>query len=423
MQPTYYDGGIRYAMILLTTSTKRPVRPYSGTAPGVIKRLAVIFPVFLLFAANGVAQGGPGLPESSLVAIDVTEADDGDFLAAFAAAREAGMQAANLSIFWDEFETAPEVYNPVTNWLAISNSFYPGEGMPVSVTVSVIDTVTTRLPQDLTDRRFDDPELIVRFRNFLDYVFTQIPNVTLTFFGVGNEVDGWLGADAARWSQYETFFIAAANHVRSLRPGTPVGVKIILKGLTGYAESFAQSINQHSDVVLVTHYPLDGGFRPLDPVIVNDSFAQVTMRYPGRTIHFAELGYPSTDVCGGSEQQQATFIREVFAAWRRHRQQVRLVTFTWLTDIPEEAVAQFKTYYGVNDLCFGEYLQTLGIRYPDGTPKPAYHALKEEAVDSMSHCNTLYSLLNLEGVSDGTDGSPWSFCGAERGVVGTLEAR
>ena len=49
--------------------------------------------------------------------------------------------------------------------------------------------------------------------------------------------------------------------------------------------------------------------------------------------------------------------------------------------------------------------------------------LKKAAVDSMSHCNTLYSLLNLEGVSDGTDGSPWSFCGAERGVVGTLEAR
>ena len=355
------------------------VRSYIGMTRHCCNRFLSIFLVLVLVVCANPAHGGPGLPQSPVLAIDVTEASDGDFLAAFAAARAAGMQAANLSIFWDEFETAPGVYAPVNNWLAIANTFFSAEEMTISVTVSVIDTVTTRLPQDLTGRPFDDPELIARFRNFLDYVFTQIPDVTLTFFGIGNEVDGWLGADAARWGQFQTFFIAAADRVRSLRSETLVGTKIIFGGLTGYADAFAQSINQHSDVVLVTYYPLANGFRPQDPVVVNDSFAQVTSRYPGRTIYFAELGYPSSTVCGGSEQRQATFVREAFAAWRQHRAQVRLVTFTWLTDIPPARLEELETYYGINGVCFGEYLGTLGLRHTDGTPKPAYYALKEEA--------------------------------------------
>ena len=276
------------------------------------------------------AHGAERLPGAPLLGIDVNEAEGGDFNAAFTAAISAGMQTTSLPVFWDEYETAPGVFQPETNWLAIANAFYSNANLPIAVGISVLDTTTRRLPADLMGRSFDDPVLIARFKNFLDYVFAQIPDLTLTYFGIGNEVDGVLGADPEKWSEYETFFTAAADYVRSLRAGTRVGVKIMLNGLTGSAKQFALSINAHSDIILLTYYPIDGGFRVLDPAVVNDAFDEVTGLYPGRPIYFAEIGYQSGTTCGSSQVLQATFVREVFKAWRKHRAQVDLVNFTWL---------------------------------------------------------------------------------------------
>ena len=221
------------------------------------------------------------------------------------------------------------------------------------------------------DRSFDDPVLIARFKNFLDYVFAQIPDLTLTYFSIGNEVDGVLGDSTDEWSKYETFFIAAADYTRTLRAGTRVGVASTLEGLTGSAKLLSRSINAHSDVILVTHYPMDGEFRVLDPATANDAFDEITGLYPGRPVYFAEIGYQSGTTCGSSEELQATFVREVFKAWRKHRRQVDLVRFTWLTDISAQAVQEYQDYYGVSDPCFGEYLATLGLMNRNGTPKPA----------------------------------------------------
>lgn len=330
----------------------------------------------LIISLEGYSSDEAGSPP--IVAIAITEASNGDYDEAFNSARRVGMKATSLSIFWDDYEKEPGVYTPEVNWLQIANQYYPAADTPVSLTIGVIDTVTKRVPADLAGLSFDDPKVIRRFKRFLDYAFGQIPNLQLTSISIGNEIDGLLGSKPKRWQRYEKFYKKMVRNVHKKRPGVPVGVKIMYAGLSNYAKPYANSINQHSDVILVNYYPLDEGFRIKGPGVVPEVFETVTSLYPDQIIHFAELGYPSSSECGGSEVKQERFIRKVFKSWDKYQAQIRLISFVWLTDISGSAVAEYKRYYGVDNKCFAAYLASLGLRHSNGKTKPAYKELRKQ---------------------------------------------
>ncbi len=318
------------------------------------------------------------LPKAErLLSIDITEGRDGDFNTAFNLARGAGMEVTELSVYWDEIETSPNNFNPDFDWLAIANSFYPTRSTAVSLTISVIDTTSARLPADLTGRDFDDPELIRRFKGLLDYTAARIPDLSLASISMGNEVDGYLNGE--KWEQYEDFFQAVSAHARELWPGVPIGVKATYDGLTGGAEEKLFSLNQTADAIFVTYYPLNRNFTVKDPEIVLTDFDTISRLYPDRSIYFLELGYPSGKKNDSSQSKQAEFIRRTFQAWDAHPEQIRLISFTWLTDIDPAAVKQHERYYGISNKGFASYLGSLGLRTFNGEDKEAYHVLKEEA--------------------------------------------
>jgi len=314
-----------------------------------------------------------------LLGIDVSQAAGETFDQAFRVARDAGLQFASLSVAWDDLEPRPGEYAADPNWLAIANSFYAAERVPLALTIATIDTNRIRLPEDLHGRSFDDPEVIARFGRLLDYVFTQIPDVDLAVLAIGNEVDATLGADEGMWQAYRVFFEAAAAHARASRPAIPVGVKMTLGGLTGDSREQAQKVNALADLVLVTYYPLESDFDVRPPQVVHDDLAGLVALYPGRPIGVLEIGYPSSEVLGSSEALQAEFVRQVFQAWDDHAAEIVLLNFTWLTDASDEAVDGWKNYYGLRDDHFAAYLASLGLRRSDGTPKAALEALASEA--------------------------------------------
>lgn len=343
-----------------------------------IQRNAAIILALGLYSLLLTVQAGPEQGGIPLLSVAVNEAENEDFDTAIDSARLAGMQATTLTIFWDDFEKQPNRFNPAVNWLEVANTYYPAVDVPISLTISVIDTVRTRLPKDLENRPFDDPELIRRFKVFLDYVFIKTPDLRLKSLAIGNEIDGWLDNDASRWKSYEGFYREIAKYIRSKHPHIPVGVKIMYKGMRGAVQGKAQSINRHSDVILVTHYPLDDNFKVEEPGSIAKVFDEMVRLYPGREIHFAELGYPSSRECGSSEDRQAQFVSKVFDAWEENREQVKLITFVWLSDIPESTLAGYKQYYGISGRCFSAFLGTLGLRRSDGSAKPAFRQLISE---------------------------------------------
>jgi len=355
---------------------------------------AVCMPLALLFAA--LACGEPAAPVAStespradatppplprgdrLLGIDVTQAAGEDFDQAFRVARSAGLQFTSLSVAWDDLEPRPGEYAADPNWLAIANSYYAAEDVPLALTISPIDTNRVRLPEDLRGKDLNDPEVVARFERLLDYVFTQVVEVDLAVLAIGNEVDATLGGDVEAWEEYTDFFNAAAAHARTARPGLGVGVKVTMSGLTGETFSVAKGLNEQADIVLVTYYPLRSDFGVREPSVVPDDFASLAYSYPSRPIGFLEVGYPSSDRLGSSEALQAEFVRSVFEAWDEHADQIELLNFTWLTDAPEASVDEWSDYYGLHDDRFAAYLSSLGLRQNDGTAKMALEVLAAE---------------------------------------------
>ncbi|MFQ5568475.1 MAG: hypothetical protein ACE5G0_02300 [Rhodothermales bacterium] len=349
--------------------------------------IALCFITLILSApgCDATVDDGPAqqvIPRGNRVlSLDVTMAERNDFGADFARAQEAGAHATSLSLAWDDLEPAPETYTPDPNFLAIANAFYPAQNTQIDLMIGPIDTNNKRVPSDLADKPFDDPAVIERFERLLDYVFDQIPDLQLTSISIGNEIDAFLGTDAAAWARYQTFYEAAVARVRARRPGLLVGTKAMFGGLMGEARPFLEAINQASDVVMVTYYPLKSDFTVKDPSVVTTDFDALVAAYGAKPIYLLEAGYPSSATCRSSEQKQADFIREVFRAWDAHADRIPLISFTWLTDLPRAAVESFETYYGLSDPRFAAYLQTLGLRTyeGEGRDKEAYRALKTEA--------------------------------------------
>ncbi len=313
-----------------------------------------------------------------VLGISISDRSDGDFNSAFLQAVDAGMQGTSLSLSWDDLEPSQGVYAAVPDFLQIANDYYGPRGTVLLLGINPIDTNNERVPGYLDGLAWDDPAMVAAFNDMLSWALPKVSGVELVALSIGNEIDAWLGS-ADDWAAYTRFFELVAQHARTLRPGLRVGSKVTVGGIAGSWAQAAATLNEHTDVVFTTYYPLGSGFQILSPATVGAVFDDVTARYSGRPIIFAEIGSPSTDQCGSSEFLQAEFVREAFAAWDRHADQIEMLEWVWMHDISQAALDTYESYYGLSDPCFLQYLGTLGLKHPDGADKPAWVALSDEA--------------------------------------------
>jgi hypothetical protein len=349
------------------------------TSSKLIRRLVVylILTSSLLGCTSSEAQP---LPKGErLLSMDLTWAENSDFGEAFTLAKASGIQATNISLQWDELEPSPGQYTSPDNLLQNANSFFSTQDIAVSLMVGFIDTNNLRLPSDLAQKPFDDPETIERFKRLLDYVFTEIPDLELTSLSLGNEIDGYLATDKKLWQQYSHFFREASAYAKTKRASLIVGSKVTFAGLTGSAYTLSSSIVTTSDAVMLTYYPLNADFTVKNPRVVFDDFARLVQAFPDKPIYILEAGYPSSLLLGSSEEKQADFVQNVFRAWDEQAAYIKLIDFLWLHDIVPALVAELGGYYGLKDEKFLAYLATLGLRTFDGRDKQAFRAFQQEA--------------------------------------------
>jgi hypothetical protein len=313
--------------------------------------------------------------------LDANSPEDGNYDRVMDMARELGAESIRLSIYWDKFETAPGVYNPDPNWLAIANQYYSAQNLKISLTISVLDTTEIRLPLDLQGRSFSDPELIERFYGFLDYVSTQLTDVDLVYLAIGNEIDGVLGSNAQNWQDFSVFYQATATYASQIWPDLPISTKVTFDGFFNQASSYSKEIYQGSDSVMTTYYPLNGDFSVKDPSVVLVDLQTLVELFPDKQILITEIGYPTSPENNSSEAKQAEFIHHMFQAWDANAGQISLISYSWLSDLPQSTVSELETYYRLKEKGFAEFLRTLGLRtYPaSGKDKIGYEVFRVEA--------------------------------------------
>jgi len=300
-----------------------------------------------------------------ILELDANAPENENYDSAMDLARELGAESIRLSVYWDDIEIKPGVYNPDPNWLAIANQYYSSQGLAISLTISVLDTTEVRLPDDLDGKSFSDPEILIRFKGLLGYIKTQLVDVDLIYLAIGNEIDGVLGNDPAAWKEYRDFFEPAAESARELWPDLPISTKVTYDGFTGSMMETSRDMYRNSDVVMTTYYPLNGDITVKDPDVILKDFQILADLFPKKEILMTEIGYPTSAENNSSPEKQAKFIHYMFQAWDEHSGQITVLSYSWLSDLPESSVRELESYYGLNDQRFGEFLRTLGIRtYP-----------------------------------------------------------
>jgi len=379
---------------------------------------------FLVLGACGGSGSGPvdPLPTSvvgkgvRILEIQVNEPASGDFSGAFNLAQSIGMQSASLSLDWNSIDIgsdnstvpASPIYasDPATDFLAIANACYPNSSTRLSLMLRPITTLAKMVPPGFENLAFNDPMLIDRFKRFVDHVFSKIPDIELTALAIGSEVDLYL-LNTSRQQAYLDFYDQVSRYARNayalLYPDKPplnIAVEVTHKGLLAASTSaYYQQLNAMSDAIGVSYYPLEGGLVQ-DPSVVASDFADMLALYPGKNLHFFQLGYPSgyystaaypeyaagrvAPSINSSDTLQAQFIEAVFAAWDTHATRIDLIGFTWMHDESQAdvaATAANPAFGGTLNPApdFVEFLRTLGLRVDAATVKPAWTALAAEA--------------------------------------------
>lgn len=309
-------------------------------------------------------------------------------------ARELGVDAAVLQIAWNAIETSPNNYDAAyVEGLTGINNAYPALNLKLSLTVASIHGQFLALPEDLRlallngQIRFNDPSIIARYRNLLNFIHAQLPNVQVTSLQVGHEVDQYFSQVTQEhfWPDYAAFYDAVAAHARQLWGSeVPVGLTATHKGLLAEpTRSLMLALNQTSDVVSVSYQPRRDDFTIMEPETIELDVQRVIALYYPKKLHFLNVGYPAASIVGSSPTKQSQFMHAFFRVWDRYAELMPFASFHRLFDYSRTRAGNEAAHLtrrlppSVVPVATG-YVESLGLRSyaGDGKPKSAYRTLR-----------------------------------------------
>ena len=334
------------------------------------------FQLFLLFMCACAPLCAVEHRGDRILAIDVSEADDGNFVGAFELARRIDMRQIGISLDWSAIETSPGVYDL---WVfSTANSFYPAYGVGVCLTLRPAHTFTRTMPADLESVAFDDPAMAARFIAMVDAVMATMTQTQVDAIVVGSELDGVFGSDSAEWARYTSFYTTVAAHIHNTYPAVRVGAEVMYPAFTGSMGTELAALNGPSDIIAVSLYPIEGNYQAMASNAVSGMMTTV-VNATSKPIWFTQFGYPSDQLNGSSEVMQADFITAAFSTWDANAARIEMIDFTWQHDRSPAQLAADLAFYGDLGEEFTAFLASLGLRNYDNTDKLAWLRLASEA--------------------------------------------
>jgi len=349
----------------------------------ILNFLAIISSLLLTLSCGD--GDGPGIVQkgSRLLAIEVNETPSVSYASALSDARSLGVDEVNIAFDWSVLEPAPGVYD--TSQLKPINDLFGANGVPITLNMRPVNGPRLTMPADIAGFDFDSPFVTNRAVTLFNFILSELPDVNFNSFVVGSEVDLFLESNNLRWNQYEDFMVIAVAKIKdNWGTSMPVGTIITYDGLmSANTRDFASSMNNHTDIVCTTYFPIDNNFQMEDPANVSTDLTALVQRYSTREIHLQAAGYASAATINGSEERQAQFVRNLFGFWDAQNNRITKINFYWQQDRPSGEVSQLVDFYNYDGTpqedAFEAFIESLGLRTQNGIPKEGWATLEEEA--------------------------------------------
>lgn len=190
------------------------------------------------------------------------------------------------------------------------------------LTLTMINTARISRPAELTNRPWDDPDVIRTFCGLIDRL-TMEPTLAqrVSYVLLGNEIEASLGAPADL-EAFVKFYAAVVAHVHTRLPlvkvGTIISAPVALVGGRDFFDRFLAL----SDLAAYTFYPVKGMFTatPITGSWQVETEAQFSaeltalMARSGDTPYLInEFGVSASSVSGSSEKKQSDFVARAFS--------------------------------------------------------------------------------------------------------------
>jgi hypothetical protein len=278
----------------------------------------------------------------------------------------AGATAIEAPQPWSTLEPAPGRFR-LADVAAIVQGVRSVAAMQVMTITAAVETGRRSVPPDLRLSAWDSPAMIGRYRRLLRRLAPHLSR-QVRYLSIANEADVYFAAHPGELPAFLRFARAQIAELHRLDPGLDVGVTVTYGGLTAAHPGIARKLAGLGDATLLTYYPLVGGYRARSPRAPLHNVPQMVRLAHGRPLVLQEAGYSSAPLLGSSPAAQADFVRNVFAAADRFPLEIPYLSFYSLFDLPAKdcrGATRAETF-----LC------SLGLRYRNGKPKPAWKAFR-----------------------------------------------
>ncbi|MEW6094155.1 MAG: glycosyl hydrolase 53 family protein [Chloroflexota bacterium] len=126
------------------------------------------------------------------------------------------------------------------------------------------------------------------------------------YFSLGNEINDYFYFHPEDWEEYLSLYDQARAEIKAVSPDTKVFAVFSLNHMLENNQfDLLETFNDRADLIGFTTYPWQEYNDPIDIPI--DYYSQL-QDYVNKPIAFTEIGWPSSQEQGSSEQEQAEFL-------------------------------------------------------------------------------------------------------------------
>ena len=294
----------------------------------------------------------------------------------------AGMSVGRLQIDWGELEPGPNVFDKSV--LQDKLIEFRNQNLQTFLLISAYDSEGPSVPTDLQGLNFDNPTLIKRFNNLMDWVIPMLIDYGGYMISIANEADNKFNEQPTLYLEIVKFLKEVKNHIHTINENMAVTVTVAEGNLNDGRPGIPEILNE-CDVTCWNFY--GSKFQFSSPYYTAKTENEIStdiqrlLSISGeKNIVIQELGmYSGNTSLNSSTEIQRNFFEVFFKQMQKHKR-IKVAYNFQLVDWSPKVTDLYTKLLENEGLSqefidqFAESLETIGlINYSDGTRKYAWN--------------------------------------------------